>query len=93
MKYTIKFSNESQNNLKAIFFFIAQNSKENAHKYSAELKSCIKMLESQPHLGAAYSNNRRRLLCLNHYVYYKISESKKEIHIITVRHTSKRVLK
>jgi len=93
MKYSIKMTKEAESNLEAIFFFIAQSNKSIAHRYLDELKARIKQLEKEPQLGEVYTKERRRLLHISHYIYYKINQKMQTIQIITIRHTSKKQLK
>ncbi|WP_434311429.1 type II toxin-antitoxin system RelE/ParE family toxin [Hominifimenecus sp. rT4P-3] len=95
-KFVVKLYARAYRDLDDIYTYIAENLLESgiALNIIAELENAIFSLEQFPERGAircvgAYANgDYRQVFVKNYVVIYRVLKEKKEVHIVTVRHTS-----
>jgi len=93
--YVVKLYARSYRDLDGIYTYIAKNLLEpgTALNMVDELEKAIFSLKQLPERGAirrigAYANGDYRQLFVNNYVIiYRVLETKKEVHIVTVHYT------
>ena len=94
-KYAVKLYARAYRDLEEIYSYIAENLSEHsiAEKIAAALEDAIFSLELFPERGAPrrtgiYANHGyRQLFVKNYIIIYRVLNTEKEVHIVTVRHS------
>lgn len=92
-KYKVNISQNAQNDLEHIFFYIAADSINNAKKFIIELEERIYSLETLPERFAYipenifFGTNYRHITHKKYRAIYKIDNN--SVHILRVLHGSK----
>jgi toxin ParE1/3/4 len=93
--YTIKYNEESLQELQEIFDYIAIDSRKRAIDYMEKMSKCIEQLSVFPNIGSKGKYHEfqeygiRMLPFENYLIFYIIKEQKQEIGIIHVLHGSR----
>ncbi|MEW6518996.1 MAG: type II toxin-antitoxin system RelE/ParE family toxin [Thermodesulfobacteriota bacterium] len=92
-KYKVKLTFNAQKDLEQIFFYIAEDSLNNAHNFILELEQKIYSLDTMPERFALISENvffctdYRQIIHKKYRVIYKISGE--SVYILRVVHGAK----
>ena len=92
-KYKVKLTFNAQKDLEHIFFYIAEDSINNAHNFILELEQTIYSLDTMPERFALISENiffgtnYRQIIHQKYRVIYKISGE--SVYIMRVVHGAK----
>lgn len=92
-KYRVKLTFNAQKDLEHIFFYIAEDSINNAHNFILELEQKIYSLDTMPERFALISENiffgtnYRQIIHKKYRVIYKVSGE--SVYIMRVVHGSK----
>lgn len=92
-KYKVKLTFNAQNDLEHIFFYIAEDSINNAHDFILDLEQNISSLDTMPERFALISENLffgtnyRQIIHKKYRVIYKISGE--SVYIMRVVHGAK----
>ena len=92
--YKLRYAKEVENDLKAIFNYIAEDSETRASQYLGKLEKHILQLESFPETGHLSRYNELRALGIrilpfeNYLIFYTISKKEEAVNIIRILHGS-----
>lgn len=87
--YKIIWTNEAKNDLKDIFDFIKKQSVQSAKNVISDIRNASESIRfSHQNENEYYNNKYQRIIIRNYKILYRINESKKELIIATVFHTS-----
>lgn len=98
MKYTVEITPIASSDIQSAFRYIHDRSPVNAEKWLRGIYKVISALEDFPHRGgiapeATYlGENIRHRVFKSHRIIYWVDEGKKLVHILHVRHGSRRAL-
>lgn len=87
--YKIIWTDEAKKDLKDIFDFIKIQSVQSAKNVISDIRNAPKAIRFSTQYEEEYYNDKyRRIIIRNYKILYRISESKNELIIATVFHTS-----
>ena len=92
--YELIYAEEADNDLSAIFNYIADDSRERAVNYLGKMEQCILQLKEFPNMGkeSRYKELRalgiKVLLFENYLVFHTVNDKEKAVNIIRVLHGS-----
>lgn len=92
--FQLKYTEEADKDLQAIFNRIAADSKENAIKYLGKIEECILRLRDFPKLGNVCKYTELMYLGIrvfpfdNYLIFYTINDKEQTINILHVLHGS-----
>lgn len=92
--YKLRYTKDAGDDLKAIFNFIAEDSKIRASQYLGKLEKHVLQLEQFPEIGHLSRYNELRTLGIiilpfeNYLIFYTISKKEETVNIIRILHGS-----
>lgn len=98
MRYTLKYSEKASLDLRAIFDYISDDSREAAVAYMAKIEKSILGLADFPEIGhkSLYSElealGLRILPCDKYLIFYTVDKQNATVNIIRVLHGSRNYL-
>ncbi len=92
--YEIIYSEEADNDLTAIFDYIAADSEDNAVNYLGKIEKCILQLQDFPEMG--FDSKYKELLALGikilpfekYLIFHTVNKNEQTVNIIRVLHGS-----
>lgn len=92
--YELVYAEEADNDLTAIYNYIADDSVERARNYLGKIESCILQLKDFPKIGSESKYKELRALGIrilpfeNYLIFYTINNRQNLVNIIRVLHGS-----
>lgn len=92
--YKLIYAEEADNDLTAIFNYIADDSRERAVDYLGKMESCILQLKDFSNIGVESRYKELRAMGIkilpfeNYLIFHTVNEKEKAVNIIRVLHGS-----
>ena len=92
--YNLFYAEEADNDLVAIYNYIANDSAERARNYLGKMESCILQLKDFPKMGSECRYKELRALGIrilpfeNYLVFYVVNSKEKVVNIVRILHGS-----
>lgn len=92
--YELIYAEEADNDLSAIYSYIADDSVERAREYLGKIEHCILQLKEFPEIGVESKYAELRMLGIkllpfeNYLVFHTVNDKEKAVNIIRVLHGS-----
>ena len=89
-KYQVKLTRKAQNDLEKIYYYIADDSINNAKQFIQQLEEKVYLLESFPDRNPFIPENEffgteyRHLICKKYRIVYRIAE--KSVYVLRIFH-------
>lgn len=94
MMYKLIYSEEADNDLTAIYNYIADDSVERARNYLGKMEQCVLQLSDFPNIGNDSRYKELRALGIkilpfdNYLIFHTVNEKEKIVNIVRVLHGS-----